>query len=102
MAELKAGLEIVKKRDKEPSFRVTRTEEYLSSFETLKPDEAAKLFDKLTKLNIPRLRDIHICKLVDLLPVDANDAKLILQAYTITVSNDNVKKIVDTVKDFVK
>ncbi|MBI2575290.1 hypothetical protein HYV82_05390 [Candidatus Woesearchaeota archaeon] len=102
MAELKAGLEAVKKRDKVPSFRVIRTEEYLSSFETLRPDEAGKLFDKLMKLNIPRLREVHICKLIDLLPADANDVKLILQGYTITVSNDNIKKIVDTVREFVK
>ncbi len=102
MAELKAGLESVRKRDKEPSFRVIRTEEYLSSFSTLSAGDAAKLFDKLAKLNIPRLREAHICKLVDMLPTDANDAKLILQGYTITVSNDNLKKMADAVKEFVK
>ncbi len=99
MSELREGVARIRKRDPEPSFRVTRTEEYISSFEVLAPKQAAELADKLAKLNVPRLKDIHISKIIDILPADANDLKLLLQGYTITVSNDNVKKIVDVVRE---
>ncbi len=101
MAELKEGVAKIKKRDPEPSFRVTRTEEYLQAFEILTIKKAAELSEKLAKLSIPRLRDMHINKIIDLLPTDVNDLKSILQGYTITVSNENLKKIVDTVKEYV-
>ncbi len=102
MAELKDGVAKIRKRDGEPSFRVIRTEEYLNAFDVLNFKESQELFDKLMKLNVPRLRDIHICKIIDIMPKDANDLKLILQGYTITVSNDNLKKIMDTLQPYSK
>ena len=100
LADLKEGLSRIRKRDSEPSFRVKRTEEYISAFSTLSAKDAAALYEKISALGIPRLRDIHICKIIDLLPRELNDLKLILQGYTITVSNDNLKKIIDTVSEF--
>ncbi len=100
MSELKEGLTKLRKADKEPNFRVKRTGEYLTSFNVLPLKEATELVDKLTKLSIPRLKDIHIAKIVDLLPTDPNDLKLYLQGYTITISNENAKKIVDIVKEY--
>ena len=95
MAELKDGIAKVRKRDIEGSFRVKRTEEYLSSFTVLTSKDSGAAFEKLMKLGIPRLRDTHVCKLIDLMPKDLNELKLILQGYTITVSNENLKKILD-------
>lgn len=101
LAELREGIDRIKKRDNEPSIRVKKTDEYLEAFSGLNQKKSAELLDKLMKLSVPRLREPHICKIVDLLPVDVNDLKLILQGYTITVSNDNLKKIVDLVKEYV-
>ncbi len=100
MAELKEGIAKARKRSGEPSFRVKRTEEYLTSFDTLSVKDAAELFDKLTKLNVPRLKDVHICKIIDQMPADVNDLKVVLQGYTISVSNDSLKKIIDVVSEY--
>ena len=98
MYQLKKELDKIKKRDNELNFRANRTEEYLNQIAELK--NADELFDKLIKLNIPRLKEQHIHKIIDVLPVTLNELKVVLQSYTITVNNDSMKKIVDTINEF--
>lgn len=98
MSELKNELEKIKKRDKELNFRAARTEEYLQHLVTLKNPEG--LFKSMEDLNVPRLKEQHIIKIMDILPKTIDELKAILQAYTITVSNENLKKIIDVVNKF--
>lgn len=99
MAELKNELEKIKKRDKELNFRAAKTEEYLSQFVTTKKtDEIAK---KLVALDIPRLREQHISKIEDIMPTTVNDLKVVLQNFILTVNNENMKKIVDTINSII-
>lgn len=100
MYQLKKELEKIKKRDNELNFRANRTEEYLQQVLTLKNTD--ELFDKIMKLNIPRLKEQHVHKIIDIAPTTMNELKVILQSYTITVNNDAMKKIVDTLTDFLK
>ena len=96
--QLKKEFERIKKRDNELNFRAAKTEDYLNHVITLK--NADELFDKITQLNIPRLKEQHIHKLIDVLPINLNELKVVLQSYTITVNNDSMKKIVDTINEF--
>ena len=100
MYQLKKELEKIKKRDNELNFRANRTEEYLHQVLTLKNTD--EMFDKIMKLNIPRLKEQHVHKIIDIAPTTMNELKVILQSYTITVNNDSMKKIVDTLTDFLK
>ncbi len=100
MAELKEDLAKIKSRDKELSFRSNKTDEYLNQFVLLSAKEAKELKEKLEKLEIPRVKPEHIVKMVDLLPVSAEEVKTVLSGYTITISNDNCKKIADLVKEY--
>jgi len=100
MYQLKKELEKIRKRDNELNFRANRTEEYLQQVLTLKNTD--ELFDKIMKLNIPRLKEQHVHKIIDIAPTTMNELKVILQSYTITVNNDAMKKIVDTLADFLK
>jgi len=97
---LKKELERIKKRDGELNFRANKTEEYLNQIGVLK--NADELFDKLAKLNIPRLKESHIHKIVDIMPTTVSDLKVVLQGYTITLNNESMKKIVDTVSEFLE
>ena len=96
--QLKKELESIQKRDKELNFRANRTYDYLNQI-TIDKD-ASKLFDPIMKLNIPRLKEMHIHKIIDILPTTVNELKVVLQGYTITVSNDSMKKIIDTINEF--
>ena len=100
MAETRKQLQEIAKRDKELGFRAARTEEYFKMFVSLSHEKAAELEKKLEKLDIPRLKDVHIKKIVDLTPSTVNDVKLILQGYSISVAQASMKKIADTVAEF--
>lgn len=96
--QLHDELKAIKKRDKELNFRAAKTEDYLSSMVTLKDHDA--LFKKIVSLEIPRLREQHIHKIVELLPTTIQDLKVALQGYTLNISQDNIKKIAATVAEF--
>ncbi len=97
---LKKELEKIKKRDNELNFRANKTEEYLNQMATLKNSD--ELFDRIVKLNIPRLKEQHINKIIDVAPTTVNDLKVVVQGYTITLNNDSIKKIVDTINEFLE
>ena len=98
-AQLKEELKKIKQKDKELNFRAAKTEEHLDHIEVHK--DTKSLFEKLNKLNIQRLREQHINKIIDIIPTTVKDLKVILQGYTISINNENMKKIVDAVNDFV-
>lgn len=93
MVELKAELKRIKKRDGELSFRANKTEEYLNQFSIDTQKHYKELFDALEKLKVPRLKDFHMIKLIDIKPQTADEVKMVLDAYTITVTAENCKKI---------
>ncbi|MFQ5474742.1 MAG: hypothetical protein ACE5DM_02800 [Candidatus Nanoarchaeia archaeon] len=102
MAEMKEAIKAIKKRDEELNFRSGKTEDYLNNFAALKPKEAVELSQKIRDLNVPRLKEEYITKLVDLLPDHPEEVKSTLQGYTITVTKENLKKIADVIKEFRK
>ena len=101
-AHVKKLLEEAKERDGELSFRAQKTYEYLEQFSPLDKKNVDELVKQLNALEVSRLKDVHVCKLVDLLPVDPKDVKTILQGYALTITSENLQKIADTVKAFVK
>ena len=100
MHQLKKELEKIKKRDNELNFRANRTEDYLQQVAIVK--NLDELFDKMTKLNIPRLKEQHMHKIIDIAPATVSELKAVLQGYTITLNNESMKKIVDAVNEFLE
>jgi DNA-directed RNA polymerase subunit F len=101
MAQLRDQLGKIKERDGELNFRSNKTEEFLNSYVTLDAKATEELKQKLEGLNIPRLKEEHIVKLIDLLPVTPEEVKSILQGYTITVTKDNLGKLASAIKEVV-
>lgn len=100
MVQVNEELSKIKKRDKELNFRASRTEEYLKQLVKLDSKKASELYSKLESLNIPRLKDIHIHKIIDIMPTTLESLKVVLQGYTLTVNNENLKKIVNVVNEY--
>jgi len=100
LAELKESLAGVKKEKKELNFTSTKTLEYLNTFSPLKLKEAEELKSKLTELNIPRLKEKNMIKVVDLLPGDVDALKIIFTGEDITIKQDDLKRIIDLVKEY--
>lgn len=101
-SEVKKLLEDVREHDKELTFRAQRTLEHLEAVAVIAPKKAKELEAALAKLEIPRMKDQHIHKLIDVQPKTQDDVKLILQGYALTVTNENCKKIADTIAEIAK
>ena len=76
LSELKEELARIKKRDSELNFRAKKTEEYVNSVSPLSGAKAKELFDKLMNLKIPRFKENHAHKFIDIMPVSIDDAKI--------------------------
>jgi len=102
MAELKEELAKIKARDNALNFRAEKTQEYLDQFVTLDESAAKELMKKIEDLQVPRLRNEHIVKLLDILPITPEEVKLVLQGYTITVTKENLKRVADVIQESIK
>jgi len=93
LGEVKNLLEAIKKRDNELSLRSQRTYDYLSSL-PINVEKTTNAVKKIKELEVPRLKDEHIVKIVNAMPKSVEELKSILQGYGITVSGDNLNKII--------
>jgi DNA-directed RNA polymerase subunit F len=96
--DMRKEIKKIKKRDTELSIRAGKTEEYINQFAILKDPDA--LEKEITELNLPRLKEMHIKKILDLLPTSVEELKLILQGYALTLSKENIQKIVSTIQKY--
>jgi len=97
LAEVKEELGKIKKRDGELNFRANKTEDYLNTVAKISAKKAKDLCKSLEALEIPRLKELHLKKIVDTLPKTLKEVKVVLQGYTVSISNENMQKIVDVI-----
>src|SRR5512142_2888645 len=97
VVEVKAALEKIKEKEPELNFRAQKTQEYAEDFAKITPKEAKELLEKLKGLDVPRVREAHLHKLIDIMPVSDKHVKIILAAYNVTPTAENAKKIADTI-----
>ena len=95
--ELKEKIEAIKKRNKELGTKTTKTIEYLKIFASLKKKETEEIKKKILGLNIPRLKDRHIIKILDIMPKDIESLKLLFTGENITIKQEDVNKILEVI-----
>jgi len=100
ISQLKEELKDIKKRDEELTFRSAKVNEQLESLKILKSKEVEDIYKKVEKLNIPRLKEAHILKIIDLLPENISDLKNITQGYGLAITNENLEKILNAMEDY--
>lgn len=94
LSEVKKKLEEIKKNT-ELGFRATKTMDYTEVFSKLKTSETEKMKKKMEELNIMRLKDKVITKIIDLEPNDNESLKMILATENITVKQEDLGKILE-------
>jgi DNA-directed RNA polymerase subunit F len=100
LVEVKALLQASKKK-RELSFRAEKTFEHLQQATKLSMKQADEIITKIEELNIPRMREQYVKKLVDTLPKTDKDAKLILSAFNVSFSTDHLKALAAITKEYV-
>ncbi|MCB9362605.1 hypothetical protein H6504_04160 [Candidatus Woesearchaeota archaeon] len=102
MTEVKAELNKIKKKQGDLNYRANKTDEYLGQFKVLTQKKAKELKEKIESLNIPRLKDQYVIKLVDMAPTTEDEVKLVMQSFTtLSVSQDSIKKLAKGIKEIV-
>jgi DNA-directed RNA polymerase subunit F len=100
LGHVKGFLSEVEKRDTELNFLSNKCKEYLDAFVILSEKKRSDLHKKLADLDLTRLKDEHISKITDFLPKDANDLKVVLQAYPLSLPKKDMDAIIGVVKQF--
>lgn len=100
-AMLKSMLEKIKEDNGELNFRAEKTIDYLNQSVSISSKEAEEIYTKIEELSIPRLKDIHIHKVIDIMPKHLEEVKNIFQGYTISISDENLNKILDIIKGYI-
>lgn len=102
MVDIKETLTDIEKRDSQLNYLSNKVKEYLDLFITLSPKKKEELHTKLTELNLTRLREDHITKILDFLPRTVNDLKIVLQAYPLSMPKKDQESIVQVIQEVVK
>ena len=98
LAEVKEKLDIINKRDKQLNTAATKTYEYAEHFSKVDNKKIQELKQKLNELNVPRLKERHIVKLIDILPEEIDSLRAVFVGETITVKQEDLNKILEVIK----
>ncbi len=93
IAELKGLVENVKKE--EQNFRMQKVSEYINGIAARK--EQKEIYKKLEGLEISKLRDRHIVKIIDLMPDNADSLKAIFAGEVTSLKQDEIQKILEAI-----
>ncbi len=86
--------------ERELNFRSSKTMDYVNRFVNIEDKDVSELKEKIEKLDILRLKEEHIVKIIDFLPESVDEFKLIFQGSYVTFSEDDIKEIVNVINDF--
>ncbi|SRR3989338_8068661 len=87
-------------KKKELSERENRLKDYINVFCKLDKKKEEELRKKLNSLNVSRLKERHIVKIIDVLPEDMDDLKVLVAGEPLGLKQEDMKKIVEVVKEF--
>ena len=101
LGEVKEVISSIEKRDQELNFLSNKTKEYLDAFISLSKAKKDNLKKSLHDLNLTRLKEEHIVKIIDFLPKNVSEFKSILQAYPLSMAKNDQEEILRVVKEAV-
>ena len=84
-------------KDLPPTDRLEETKEFLKKFVKAKPEQAKKIKEELEKIDMIKIKNEHIVKIIDLLPSDASELNKIF--IDVSLNEDETNKILGVVKN---
>lgn len=100
LVEVKKVISKIKKRDEELNFRAARLEDYLNNFAKTTQKDASAMQKDIEELEVPRLKKEHVDALVNFKPTTAEDFKVVMQGFSITINKENRDKILGVLKKY--
>jgi len=96
--ELLEQLKAIKKKNKELNAKGEKTMEFLNAIEVPTKKEAEELKKKIIELNIPRLKERHINKVIEVMPTDMDSLKMLFSGENLTIKQEDLNKILSLLK----
>jgi len=91
-------LKEIKKKSKELSPKAQKTLDYLNAMGFIDSKKAKGLWDKIVELNIPRLKERHIIKILEIMPEDMDSMKMVFSGENITIKQEDLNRILSLLK----
>ncbi|MFW6233545.1 MAG: hypothetical protein ACOC16_03490 [Nanoarchaeota archaeon] len=94
---------IVSKEDeRELTYREEKVKDYFKCFQQLDKKDFEKAKQELMALDIPRLDEEYIIKILDIMPTDGTQLRAIVSHSGTVLIDESVKKILNVLKNYVK
>ncbi len=87
---------------KEKNYEQKLAYEHVKKFSKIDAKKAEALIKELSNLEMRKLKDDQIVKIVDLMPKDVEDLKVILSKATVPFKDEELTKIIEIVKKYEK
>jgi len=71
---------------------------FFKKFLKIKPEKAKELREKIKKLDLMKIKEEHISKIIDFLPEDTENLNKIFR--DVNLEEDEQKKLLDTIKEY--
>ena len=91
--------EILQEKNQEDP-KIKKVVGYIKKFSKLKPEKAKALKREISELNIVKLKNRHISKIIDIMPEDMDDLKKIFVGEDITLDQNESINILNVVKKY--
>lgn len=93
--------QISKRADsRELTYREEKVMEYLNDFNKLSVKDTISMYEELKKLDIVRLEDVHLIKIMEIMPSSGTELRTIVSHGGVVVVDETVNQILDIVKKY--
>ena len=90
--------ELKKTKKEELGFRAKKTFEYLNKFIKLNEKQYEEVYKSISELGLPRLKEEHIIKIIDLWPADKEGLKLLFSTDNLSFKTEQLQQVIDVLK----
>ena len=101
LSEVVSNIKGIKKGGKrEITYREDKILKFSKNFNLVKPKDVEKFLSELVELNIPRLDNSQMIKIIDVLPKDGTELRAIVSNSGTIIVDDDVNKILEVVSKY--
>ena len=98
LAEVKE--ELSKRKSEDENERIESTLTYAKKFSKIKPEKVKDIKKELQGLDLMKLKERFIIKIIDILPEDSEDLKKIFVGEDVSLDQNEIDKILGIIKKY--
>jgi DNA-directed RNA polymerase subunit F len=94
-------LELIEKKDKELTYREEKIQEYIKKHIPLSYKQFLEAKKELEALEIPRIEEKHIIKILELMPKNGTEIRAITSQSGVVLVDEIITQILDILKKYI-